>query len=194
MEDVSRSPGHFRDVSSPLGGLSEQFGWGATATSMPLAAGMITKDDLERGRIDHAIAIGLPNLSAAASIIDSKRHAWPAQRSDGKSTLANAVPEGARFRLDPALDLSALTPSPFVRMLAEAAQRYGFVVQDGSGGTVLYGEDPSPYERRGERNFYDTFIGPRPTGFLNAFPWDRLQLVQMGVCTDRTRACPPSGQ
>jgi hypothetical protein len=187
---VSASPGHYRDVARPgTTALSQQFNWGATATSLPVAAGMITKADLERGRIDHALAIALPNLAAASSIIDSKRWAFPAQRGDGKSTNPNAVPEGARFRLDPALDLDSLQLTSFVRMLAEAAQRYGLIVQDGAPATVFYGEDPSPYERLGQGNFYDTLIGPRPVGFLNGFPWDRLQLTRMKLCSDPKLAC-----
>jgi hypothetical protein len=192
IEGLTTSPGHYRDAVRPgATTLTQQFNWGATATSLPVAAGMITKADLERGRIDHAIAIALPNLAAGSSIIDSKRWAYPAQRGDGKSTLANAVPEGARFRLDPALDLSTLNVTPFVRMLAEAAQRYGLIVQDGAPATLFYGEDPSPYERRGEPNFYDTLIGPRPSGFLNSFPWDRLQLTRMTLCSDPKMPCLP---
>ena len=58
---------------------------------------------------------------------------------------------------------------------------------------MIYGEDPSPYERRGEGNFYDLVLGERELGFLSAFPWDRLQVVAAPVCTDLSRACQPDG-
>jgi hypothetical protein len=194
LTGVSTSPGYYRDISAADGTFVERFNWGPTATSLPLASGMITKADLERGRIDHALAIGLPNLSAATSIIATGQWAFPAQRADGKSTLPDAIPEGARFRLDPSLDLDSLQLSPFVRMLADAAQRYGMIVQDGAPATVFYGEDPNPYIRAGEPNFYDTLVGPRRPGFLNEFPWEHLTLLEMTICTKPSVPCTTSGQ
>ena len=58
----------------------------------------------------------------------------------------DAIPEGARFRLDPDLDIAALNLPPLVRMIAEAAQRYGMVVRDqtGPGGAIgFFVEDTS---------------------------------------------------
>lgn len=189
MTQVSSNPGYFHDVLSADGEPLEQYFWGATATSLPLAAGMVTKADIARGSIDHALALGLPNLAPETSLIAAGRWAFPAQRSDGKSTLPTAIPEGARLRLDPALDIDALHLPPFTRMLAEAAQRYGIIVQDGSAATVFYGEDPMPSVRNGEPNFYDQLIGPRQPGFLADFPWSDLQVMKMSLCTVPSRPC-----
>lgn len=177
MRQVSTSPGHYRDVEGEPAGRLERRGWGATATSLPLVAGMVTKRDVDRGRIDHALAIGLPNLAPGSSLIAAGRWAYPAQRSDGKSSASHAIPAGTRLRLDPGLDLGRLQLTPFVRMLAEAAQRYGVIVQDGSAATVFYGEDPAPYERLGQGNFWERLIGPRRPGFLAEFPWEHLQVL-----------------
>jgi hypothetical protein len=76
-------------------------------------------------------------------------------------------------------------------MLAEAAQRYGIIVQDGSAATVFYGEDPMPYVRKGQPNFYDQLIGPRRPGFLADFPWSHLQVMEMSLCTSPARPCGP---
>jgi hypothetical protein len=194
LHAVSTGPGHYRDLRKRDGGFLERFNWGASATSLPLAAGMITKADLEQGHIDHALAIGLPNLSESTSIIAAGRWAFPAQRADGKSTLPDAIPEGARFRLDPRLDLDSLQLSPLTRMLAEAVQRYGMIVQDGAPATVFYGEDPGPYIRAGEPNFYDTLAGRRHPGFLDEFPWQHLRLLDATICTDATIPCTRTGQ
>jgi hypothetical protein len=132
---------------------------------------MITLDDLRRGRIDHALAVGLP-----AAIVRGPAYSWPAQRTDGTSTDPASIPEGAHFRLDPTLDLSTLDLSPAARMIAEAAQRYGIVVRDRSGDVTLYGEDPTPTGA----DPYPAFLGGQsPLQALQGIPWDRLQLVQM---------------
>jgi hypothetical protein len=178
---VSTSRGYYEDVADPTGNLIEQWHWGAAATGMPLAGGLITKGDVERGRIDHALSLGLAN-DASNSILRAGTFAFPAQRSDGRSTDPNSIPEGARFVLDPNLDIDALDLSPFALMLAEAAQRYGMIVHDGSLGTVIYAEDPSPYVARGEANFYRPLIGSNSTKAMQGFPWASLRVAQMHLC------------
>ncbi len=195
MYAASRGPGYFRDVAGGDGALIEQHWWGASGSGLAKAAGMVTRADLESGRIDHALSIGLPNLPGA-SVIDPGAWAFPAQRTDGKSTLAAAIPEGARFRLDPSINLNALDLAPGVRMLAEAAQRYGMIVHDGSPGTVFYGESPQPYMRAGEQNFYERYFAASTArrSQLAAFPWNRLQLLEMTLCRDASRPCNTQGQ
>jgi hypothetical protein len=195
IDAASRSPGYFQDVVSPDGAVRQRYFWGASATSLPLVGGLITRRDLALGRIDHALSIGLPNTSPASSIIAADMWAFPAQRSDGKSTLPTAIPEGTRMRLDPDLDLSSLGLSPFARMLAEAVQRYGMIVHGGSAATAIYGEDPSPYERLGEPSFYEAYLGPQPPrGYAEGFPWEHLQVTEMALCNDQSRSCSPAGQ
>src|ERR1700730_4135204 len=55
MEHVSSSPGYF----SPSSWHGAQYNWGATATSLPLVGGLITLQDLQRGEINHALAVAL---------------------------------------------------------------------------------------------------------------------------------------
>ncbi|HSR93899.1 MAG TPA: hypothetical protein VLK56_03450, partial [Solirubrobacterales bacterium] len=126
-------------------------------------------------------AIGLANRSGS-SIIRAGSFAAPAQRSDGKSVDPDSIPEGARLRLDPQLDLGSLGLSPFARMLAEAAQRYGMIVQDGSQSTVVYAEDPSPSMREGQPNFYEASFGSRLSRAVGELPWGDLEVLQMHLC------------
>ncbi len=56
MDNVSNSPGYYTP-SSWSGALSV---WGASATSLPLIAGTMTLAELESGRINHALAITIP--------------------------------------------------------------------------------------------------------------------------------------
>ncbi len=66
MTNVSTNPGFFTNPSN----------WGSTATSLPMLGGLIRLDELAAGRIDHVLAMAIPeSLKGTFS--------WPAQRSDG---------------------------------------------------------------------------------------------------------------
>src|SRR5688500_28412 len=55
--NVSQSPGHYRAVTSQSGRYLEHPRWGATATSLPLLGGLMRLEELEAGRVDHALAL-----------------------------------------------------------------------------------------------------------------------------------------
>ena len=138
MRDVSDGPGYFTRGSWPGG---EPY-WGATATSLPLIAGLIRISELERGRIDHALAIAIPNARAKAA-------AWPAQRTDGTLSTRDG---GARGRALPPRSEARTSPRwtfrrP-TRAIAVAAQRYGLIVRDKTlHATGFFAEDPTPSGR-----------------------------------------------
>jgi hypothetical protein len=138
--------------------------------------GTITIDEASKGTIDHALALDIPDACATV-------FSWPAQRTDGSSTASDCLPEGARLRLDPKLDLSTLAMPRFTRMLAVAAQRYGVVVRDKTGhATGFYAEDPT---RLGSDPWAGTngtngLLGGSPWNLVwRQFPWSRLQLLAM---------------
>jgi hypothetical protein len=171
MQDVTRSPGYFTSASWP--GAAPY--WGATATSLPLVGGLIRIDDLRQGRVDHGLALGLPQIRRGV-------FSSPAERTDGAVASSTAIPAGARFRLDPHLDVSRLGLPPFVRALAQAAQTHGIVVRDTAGAVTFYGEDPRP----SDPNPYPAFIGPSYANgglyaLLARFPWNHLQLLRMDL-------------
>jgi hypothetical protein len=170
IRNVSASPGYYTKDSWPG---AEPY-WGASATSLPIVGGTMMVDELRRGRIDHALALALPRPKANV-------FSWPAQRTDGFDTREHAIPEGARFRLDPALDLDDLKLHPFVRMMAEAAQRYGIVVRDKSSSVQFFAEDPAQFGQ----NPYGEIIGPQYPNetykLLATFPWQHLQVLKMDL-------------
>ena len=115
-----------RATTRRMPGSGAQPWWGATATGLPLLGGLMTIDELQRGSIDHALAMAIPHARAGV-------WSWPATHSDGDSSGPNSLPEGARLRLDPTLNLKKLNLPPMTRMMAEAAQRYGIVIRDRAG-------------------------------------------------------------
>ena len=168
MRHVSTSPGVYNRHVWP----GSQPWWGASASSLSIAGGLITLEDLEAGEINHALAISLPDVRAGA-------YSLPARRSDGTSTDPLTLPEGAHLRLDPHLNLASLHLPWLTRLIAEAAQRYGIFVRDRAADVTFYAQDPTPTGSDpygGPRGYYR---GRSPIELLAHFPWRRLQLLEM---------------
>jgi hypothetical protein len=187
MKHASSNPGYFSSSSWP--GLHGQDGWnwGATATSLPVTAGLIEISEMQRGRIDHAIAVALPDACAGW-------FAWPAQRTDGESTDPWCIPEGAKLRLDPSVDVQALRLPPITAMVARAAQRYGLIVRDRTAGSfAFYAESPKPAQVRFYGGKAPIWGGEPPSRALDRFPWSALQVLRTHACTRAPCQMPPRG-
>jgi hypothetical protein len=168
LDDVSKGPGHFS---------GEHSGWGATASSLPLAGGLITLREMRRGVIPHALAMAIPHVRA-------DYYSLPAQRTDGRTQSTTSLPEGAHLRLDPALDLNQLAMPPVVRALAQAAQRYGIYVRDGAGSVAFVAQDPTPTGK----DPYPALYGDQPPWqLLRSFPWGHLQVLKMHLRREERR-------
>jgi hypothetical protein len=170
MRDVSTNPGVYGPEAWPGAGPY----WGASATSLSIAGGVITLEDLERGEINHALAMPIPEVRAGV-------YSSPAKRGDGESTDPLALPEGAHLRLDPDLDIAALHLPRTTRLIAEAAQRYGLFVRDGASVVKLIAQDPVTAPKNPYLGLDGYFEGKYPSQLLASFPWDRLQVLKMDL-------------
>jgi len=168
MQDASAD----RGVYGPEAWTNASTDWGASASSLPIAGGLITLEDLERGEINHALAIAVPQVRADA-------YASPAERTDGSSPEASSLPEGAHLRLDPSLDLAALHLPHLTLMIAEAAQRYGIFVRDRASNIALYAQDPIPTGTEPYGGSHGYYEGKSSAQLLASFPWSHLQLLKM---------------
>jgi hypothetical protein len=179
MNHVSKSPGYYTNNSWP--GLSAP-NWGATATSLPVIAGTMLVRDLRSPWIRHALAVDLPAPA-------SGHYSWPAQRSDG-SGPSNSIPEGARLRLPPDLNLQKMNLPPIVLKMARAVKRRGMIVRDQTGTAIgFFAQDPvraktDPYYGAG-----GVFGGQMPNKFLARFPWSKLEVLKMSLCSDPSKPC-----
>jgi hypothetical protein len=150
--------------------------YGVAATGLAFAPGQITVQELRNGAIHHVMGIAL---------VDAERSAvfsWPANRSDGYNPkhMPNRIPEGLRFRLDPRVNIDTLNLTPVGRIVARAAQIYGFVVWDKAGSISLRFENPKVYTVAGQPNPYPAiFHGVPRYAVLRGIPWDRLQFLPM---------------
>jgi hypothetical protein len=170
MQDALSDPGVYGTGAWP----GAKPWWGSSASSLSIAGGLITLEDLEAGEINHALAIGIPNVRAGV-------YAAPAQRTDGKSTEPLALPEGAHLRLDPHLDLAALHLPRLTLMIAEAAQRYGIVVRDTSAHVTFYAQDPTPTGTDPYSGPHGYFEGQSSSELMHSFPWSHLQVLRMSL-------------
>ena len=67
MDNVSTNPGYFTHEG-------QSTNWGATATGLPLLGGLVTAADLERGYINHALAISLVETDKAVLVVARPAH------------------------------------------------------------------------------------------------------------------------
>ena len=150
-------------------------GMGTRAAGFSAALGLIWPEEIERGRIDHALVFAYPHTSSG----------WvaPATRSDGRTTTADALPIGAWLRLDPALDLSTLGLSRTEQVIAKALQEYGMVLGDTSGGFTLYAAHPRGL---GYDPYPQLFGTTSDWASLAKIPKDRFEVLTLQAPTPRT--------
>lgn len=194
IEDVSQSPGHYRDRPEPSGqGFTERHNWGGPSSSIPNLPGLITAEQLRSGEIGHALVF-------ATWTNQPGQWVYPAQRTDGqcRGAYCSQIPQGARFRLDPDYDVSRLE-HPIVRMIATAVRDYGMVLNNTTGGGVLFyvegrpAGEPDPYAAP-EGLFGADPAQPQPTAFMREFPWEELEMLRRGTsCDELSVECPAPG-
>lgn len=148
-------------------------GWGGAGTGAGASrlGGVIRMTEVANGLIPHALAIQVDN--ACSGVFRA-----PAVKTDGKSSRPDCIPEGARIRLDPSVNLAALPLTPIERAVGRALQDYGaFVVdQGGAALSVSFELDPransstvgNTYQGAGLHWDYDSMSG---------LPYSRLQVL-----------------
>jgi len=124
----------------------------ARATGVPLLAGLILPEDVERGVISHALAFTTPgprNLSRDPSEPLSSDYFYPASttETDFYNTNPSALAAGQRLRLKHTIVDAEGNPidenelAPITRTFLTALRTYGAYLVDGSGGFGFTAED-----------------------------------------------------
>jgi hypothetical protein len=181
--------GRIQNVSQNLG--IWNFPYGATATGLPFLGGQITAEELQHGEITHAMGIALVDLESQEIC------SWPANRSDGTNPNheLNRIPSGLRFRLDPNVNVDALQMHPVGKIIARAAQKYGFVVWDKAGAISLRAQNPKSYTQLGQPDPYVAlFNGTERYAILNGLPLDKLQFMPVDYGSRIAAVIPPAGR
>ena len=107
----------------------------ADAAGLPIAALLVTADEVAAGDVGHAIRFVLPNAAMKALV-----YVRPATHAGAPSSNnANAPPYGVRFRLKPSF---AETPyNPAQRVVLQALKKYGMILSDGGKVPLTFGDD-----------------------------------------------------
>jgi len=160
IDKVSSDPGYFSN------------GFGASASGLAIAGGTIGIKEVQAGSIDHALALAIPAPGNWSTV------SWPAQRSDGYDKSAAQIPEGTRLRLDPSIDVDKLKLTPIAKMIAKAAQKYGFILTDKAGCVAVTAESPSASMAATGVDPWKALMAGKPDYLImQNFPWDKLQAL-----------------
>ncbi|QQS27151.1 fibronectin type III domain-containing protein [bacterium] len=144
-----------------------------------LAGGIIRTHEIERGNIDHA-------LTFSTSTTCKRDPIYPALYSDGtNANQATCMPIGARFQLDPSINVDTLPNiTPMEKTIAKALQKYGAYVDDTGGifGFVI------ELDRTG-RKVYQKAGAPDHDYFpMKAIPWDKFKMLEPQWNKDGSKA------
>jgi hypothetical protein len=108
-------------------------GWtSADAAGLPILPGLLRYDEVESGKVDHAIRFTVSRSDAS--------HLWPA-RHDAGSSNANLPPMGARFRLKANYSTRGLRADTVA--VLNAMKKYGMIVADNGSNFYFQGATDS---------------------------------------------------
>jgi hypothetical protein len=105
-------------------------GWtSADAAGLPILPGLVRRDEVLAGHIDHALRFTVSRTQRA--------YISPATHQAGSTDSAAAPPMGARFRLKASFDLSGYHGA--ARVILQALKTYGMIVADNGSNWYLSG-------------------------------------------------------
>ncbi len=107
----------------------------ADAAGLPIAALLVTADEVAAGEVAHALRFILPNNHMKASV-----YVHPATHAGGPSSAnANAPPYGVRLRLKSTFDETPYSAN--ARIILHAMKKYGMILSDGGSIALTFGDD-----------------------------------------------------
>ena len=138
-------------------------GLAGRGAGLPYLGGLVRPCEIERGRIDHALAFAYNSPSPRAFV-------YPASKLDGLGSRRD-LPEGSRLQLRPSLgtaDFVRWRLPAAARTIARALQKYGMYLVDNSGSSKLFLE-----ARQTAR--WDASIG---RGLVSRIPWSAFRVIR----------------
>jgi hypothetical protein len=147
-------------------------GAGPRACGFALSAGLITREEVAAGSIEHALVFAYPHIRVRYYTSPaSSAQAGPA------SSESRGIPCGGRIQLDPAYDYTKLGMSKAGNMIAKALQKYGAYVGDLSGAMSLYAESAPDAQA-----YWDS--GVLTSSDVNKIPLGSFRVLQIGSLYD----------
>jgi hypothetical protein len=128
---------------------------GARACGFPLIAGLIRREEIQAGVIEHALVFAYPHSQAG---LYTSPASTAQAKIDAEAIKSRGIPCGGRIQFDPAKDLDALKLSRSGRAIVLALQKYGAFMGDHSGAISLYADgspDAQTYFKGGVLDMYE---------------------------------------
>lgn len=144
------------------------YGMSARGSGFSLIAGVIWPEELEAGIIEHALTLSIPNTRKTYPV-------YPATETDGRVSGPSSIPEGARVRLDPDLDLSLYNLTDYERIICECLQTYGAFITDTSSSIEFEAVNPLSYSSDPYNGMFD-----QQWVIMNELPLEHFQVLELG--------------
>ncbi len=178
------------DLNGP--GFQQPYAVSARGSGLPLFGGLIRPGELERGEVNHALAISVPGAAAGSFV-------QPASSTNGNGP-AGSLPEGARIFLRPDVELTAPVdprtgrPYPFdarqqeyADHLVDTLKTYGAIVVDRAAVPTLYVERIEQTDRVPPLQGYElTSLGLEDFAVVDFDPSDRIEYPPADELVDAT--------
>lgn len=145
----------------------------AVAAGTSRLAGTILEREIAAGEIPHALVFSTKH---------SCQNTWryPAEKTDGRSSHTNCIPQGARIQLDPSINVDAIPNiTPGEKAIAKALQEYGAYNIDSGGANMGFSfeltegansSNPIPQTYQDAGLGWDYFSMPN-------IPWDQIRVL-----------------
>lgn len=143
-------------------------GWtSADAAGLPIFPGLVRREEVEAGRIDHPIRFTAKSTDTS--------YLWPARHQAGARSDPTLPPMGAWFRLEADYDISGFRPD--TQVILQAMKRHGMILADNGSNWFFTGA--------AERGWDTAMIGE-----LNSVPAGAFEAVD----ASSLMVSPDSGQ
>lgn len=146
------------------------------AAGFPVAALLVTADEVASGSINHAMRFILPNKEMQKGV-----YVHPATHAGGPSGPSTAVPYGAHFRLKAGTDISKLKPA--AQIVAKAMMKYGMFLADGGNIALTFANDQFSTAKWSQLGFSPTDLSSLATSdFEMVQEYDGMRINYNGNC------------
>lgn len=146
----------------------------SVAANIPRLAGIVTEREIAAGAIPHALVF------SSKYACQPPEFRYPASKTDGLSTEANCIPEGARIQLDPLINVDTIPGiSAGEKAVAKALQKYGAYCVDKGGANMAFSFE-LPASATPAAPITETYMH---AGFgwdyygMNKIPWNQLRVL-----------------
>lgn len=199
-------------IKFPLGAVNVgSTGWSGNAANTPLRRGLITPENTSAGVINETLQFahrsiggttssykfpGLHNANTCSRWYQTNAEAqalglgYNSVADYMADCNANYLPEGTWMRLDPSVNVDAISPAlpAWQKTVAKALQNHGVILRDNGGTLSVYGENT--INRGGSAAWGATGLGSgNSTAFAPNFPWDKMQVLNPPSNIPASQSC-----